>query len=274
MPRSSRSAPRLLALVMVLAAVAPIPVLADTTLIEHLGANDPALEGWSTVGGGANVLTGPVLNDLGLGIDAWSVDDGTTAVNSVRFYDFTPSGSQVADADTHGWCRIVRLRVGDTPETPDRAIFTDYSSESTRWRMEFGSDRQGDPIVLLQTGLNGVDDEGTLFTLSGGGDGYHTYELRYDPLLDSADLYIDGTERVSGYAGYPDTSNGPRITFGAGQATAIGHAHFSLARFRTVDPPQPVPSSTRALEIALPLALIACALVAIRQDLSPVGGKA
>jgi hypothetical protein len=32
-------------------------------------------------------------------------------------------------------------------------------------------------------------------------DSYHTYELRYDPGLQTADLWIDGTQRVTGYRG-------------------------------------------------------------------------
>ena len=230
---------------------------AQTVLIEHVDDNDPVAEGWSTVGAGVGVITGPVTNDLGSGVDAWSVDDTTTATDSVRFYGFDPSGSEVGDAVANGWRYEIGIRVVDTPENPDRATFADFIDDTTRWRMDFGSDVSGDPQVLLQTGLDGLYDTGILYTLVGGGSGYHTYELRYDPVAGDADLFIDGVERVSGYTGFANASGGPRITFGAGQATETGHGHFSLARFTIAAAPSAVPALS-----AVPLVVLGCALVA------------
>jgi len=236
---------------------------AFTVVIEHLDHTNPGTEGWATVGGAVGVTAGPVANDLGTGIDAWSVDDPTTAPNSVLFYEFTPTGSDLVDASTNGWSYEVTLRVVDTPENPDRATFADFISDATRWRMDFGSNSSGDPIVLLQTGVSGVDDIGTTFTLVGGGSGYHTYELRYDPALATADLYIDGIEYVSDYPGMSDTTAGPRITFGAGQATETGHGHFSLARF-TIESAAVPSISARGMGV-LVFALVVGGLFAIER---------
>jgi hypothetical protein len=204
------------------------------TLIEHTGADDPVTEGWTVSGAGVGVVVGPVIDDGGSGIDAWGINDTTTAAGSTRLYSFVPTVDDLASA-ANGWTLRVRLRVVETPEDPDRATAVDFISDTTRYRMDFGSDPSGDPIVLLQTGLAGGNDTGPSVTLTGGGDGYHTYELRFDPVGASADLWIDGVELFSNYTGFADVTAGPRIAFGAGQATRTGNANFNQVRF-TVAP--------------------------------------
>ena len=42
-----------------------------TVLFEHVDASDPISENW--ILGGSSGTTGPVYNDLGLGLDAWNI---------------------------------------------------------------------------------------------------------------------------------------------------------------------------------------------------------
>ena len=49
--------------------------------------------------------------------------------------------------------------------------------------------------------------------LEGGGFGYHLYELTFAPVAGSADLFIDGVERLSDYVG-PATATS-RVLWGA-----------------------------------------------------------
>jgi len=47
----------------------------------------------------------------------------------------------------------------------------------------------------------------------------------------TADLFIDGTELFSDFAGMPTSLT--RVAFGAGQAARTGHGHYNLVQFET-----------------------------------------
>lgn len=195
--------------------------------IQHVGQADPTTEGW-TGDLGVGVTEGPIANDLGL--DAWSIDDSTTAANSTRLYTFVPSPVIVSAVRNHGWRLRARLRVVDTPENADRAIIAEFIDGTTRWRMDFGSQPDGDPIVLLQTGVSAAgDDTGLVFALEGGGNGYHLYEMVFDPASQTVDLFIDGLERVSNFMGM--ATGITRVAFGSGQSNQAGHANWNLVQF-------------------------------------------
>ena len=53
-------------------------------VVEHAGADDPVSQGWGA-SGFTNVAVGPVLNDLGSGLDAWKVDDNGTEIGDAGF---------------------------------------------------------------------------------------------------------------------------------------------------------------------------------------------
>ena len=65
----------------------------------------------------------------------------------------------------------------------------------------------GDPIVELVTDNS---QGGISFVLEGSGGGYHSYELIYDPLAASADLFVDGIEQISDYTGYIVPERNPK----------------------------------------------------------------
>lgn len=130
------------------------PAQGSTIVIEHSGNADPTTEGWDDPGVGSAVTAGPVTNDFGL--DAWFVNDASTAPGSgARVYLFMPPADVVSEALTSGWVLTARLRVVNISDLPDRALFVEFIDGTTRWRMDFGSQADGDPIVLLQTGVSG-----------------------------------------------------------------------------------------------------------------------
>jgi len=211
-----------------------------TIIISHVGSADPATEGWVAPVSGC-VVVGPVYNDRGL--DAWSVNDTSTVSGSgTAVYRFVPSAAVISAVLSGGWKLSAQLRVVNAPENPDRASFVDFIDGATRWRMDFGADTSGDPIVLLQDGVdeNG-NDTGTPFTLVGGGNGYHLYQLIYDPASATVDLFVDGSERVSNFAGM--TTAITRIAFGAGQEAQTGNVNFNLVQLI----PEPATLSLLAL---------------------------
>jgi hypothetical protein len=59
---------------------------------------------------------------------------------------------------------------------------------------------------------------------------YHSYELRYDPGLQTADLWIDGTQRVTGYRGLSQFQGDGDFLFGA----TVYESHRAVASFQNV----------------------------------------
>ncbi len=73
------------------------------------------------------------------------------------------------------------------------------------------------------------------YTLENGGSGYHTYDLLYDPTAGTADLFIDGTERLSDI--WPIIQYAPaEVYFGNGTA-AVGGANWNSVSFAIVPEP-------------------------------------
>jgi hypothetical protein len=202
------------------------------TIFEHLGNTDPTAEGWTQVGQSVGDITaGPLTNDLGF--DAWFVDDNSTAAGSTLWYSQVPTDSQIAQAITFGWTLSIRLRVVDVLDGVDSSVIAEYADGTRRYTIDWGSDSDGDPIILLATDFAGGVFTGPSFTLQGTGGGYHLYELVFDAVAGTADLFVDGIERISDYAGHTInvTGAGKRVNWGGGQSSTTGHGNYNFVEF-------------------------------------------
>ena len=218
-------------------------VHAGPILFEHVGNTDPTTEGWAELS--FNGLTvGPVTNDQGSGLDAWSVDD-----NGGQFglYNQVPTTAQIAEAGADGWFLRSRHRVVNIPDANDFSIDVGYRNGTSIYSMAFGSTADGDPTVrLFGSSTN---------TLTGLGSGYHLYDLIFDAGVGSASLFVDGTLVESGYSGVSQSVVG--VFFGSGQTGSSGHGHYSLVQFGTGAPAAvPEPSSVAVSLLALGLLML------------------
>lgn len=217
--------------------------LAAGVQFEHVGSADPVTEGWSATVTGLGVSIGPVTNDLGLGIDAWSVADSSTVVspNSTKQYQVFPDPAQIAEASSKGWRLSTTIRMLAGNFGSFESIITLYQDGTTSWGLRFDAELDGDPVVTLT--------DGQTFVLQGVGDqSYHTYSLVYDPDTGTADLFVDGVERISDTTGVPASLT--RITWGAGASDGTGHGHFSSVSWRILDPVHAVPALSPPFVIA------------------------
>ena len=78
---------------------------------------------------------------------------------------------------------------------------------------------------------------GTPYTLDGVGSSYHTYSLVYDPLAESADLFVDTAERISDYTGF--SSGETYVGWGAPSSDATGRGHFNSVQWDVNGVPEP-----------------------------------
>ncbi len=199
---------------------------AGLLVFSHTGATDPILEGWTRTSG-ANVTFGPVINDLGLGIDAWYVYDNGATLGDLGAYLQTPSPAIVSLGNTYGWKLSAFIRVLPGSGAPAGSPMVLYRDGTRSWQMHFGTTSSGDPIVRLITGTS--PPSGPAFTLAGGANQYHLYELIYDPVADAADLYVDGTLLYTGYVGFSWSER--YVYWGAGSSYDVGKGHFSRVEF-------------------------------------------
>lgn len=80
-------------------------------VVQHLGANDPATEGWSFVSGGsADVTVGGITDDAGSGLDTWYVSDASDSDYGLYMNSFTTA--QKMDLLANDWIATAKIRIG------------------------------------------------------------------------------------------------------------------------------------------------------------------
>lgn len=200
-------------------------------------ANPTSVDGYLTEAGTQNwaasiagPATGVGINDGGT--PAWEINNSADA-GTEEFYTMFPTPADLTAGSTLGWKLSANVRVPTSNMGATAAMTVSFGDATTRWAMDLGSDADGDPRVRLNWGGGGP-----LYTLEGAGSGsYHLFELVYNPVSDNADLFIDGVERISDWAGEAagnfDLS---RVVFGDRVSNA-GHARYNLVRWESVPEP-------------------------------------
>ncbi len=201
----------------------------------HSGSTDPTTEGWTFVGTGTGVTTG-AINDGGT--PAWFVDDDSTVSGSIGLYRFDVSALDAAQGNSAGWTLSTTIRNVDVPDTESGSTAVIYRDGSTSWSLQFGSESDGDPVVLARTSLTN-DLIGSSYVLNGAGNTFNTFQLVYDPVLGSADLFVNGIEQISNYSGFALTET-PKVYWGSGRSPDTGRGNYSSVSFSTA---VPIPSA-------------------------------
>lgn len=145
---------RLISVTLLLLMISSMP-LSAAVLFEHTGSADPTTEGWSIGGSGTpgsnGVYTGPIINDVGSGLDAWYVNDTASFGGSNQSYYGSLTSGQVTQASTNGWTLSTTIRIPNASETAAYSPFILYRDGEISWDVAFGSTSGGDPIVKLIT---------------------------------------------------------------------------------------------------------------------------
>jgi len=213
-------------------------------VIAHNGSTDPTTEGFTpTVNSVGVSTTGPIPDDMGLA--AWSI--AGSATNSQFGYQSGPlSASEQADIASQGFVLTLDARVlqGLAP------AYTDVNpvviggalldTGTTRWEMDLGLNSNGDTVVVLPTSVdafgpgNSVQAHGPSFTLAGSGSSYNTYQLVFNPVTQSANLFVDGIERLQDYTGDPTFVLNRGLVWGA---LSGGQGNFAFVQVASVPEP-------------------------------------
>lgn len=167
------------------------------------------------------------------------MDDNSTAFDTGRYYYEDLTTAEVTEGNLAGWRLSLRVRVVNTPD-PFATInvgginylWSDvaatYRDGSRDWYLGIASQADGDPIIRLP---NSTSSLASTYALEGGGSGYHLYELVYDPVAASADLFVDGIELVSNMVGNATSGGQKRVMWGAMHSPDTGQGNYNFVRF-------------------------------------------
>ena len=200
--------------------------------LRHDGDVDPYVaEGWSRRIAGSGITVGPVPGER-----AWCVDDQSSAGSNGFGYYKHLSAEQWDLAMRVGWSLAMEVRVEDYQpfsfggaSSGQVAIPGPYDKI---FSLSFTTDGDGDPIAGLYAGGGNW-----LQTPVIEGDGYHLYELVFNPARQMADLYVDGDLMLADFAGMTHTQDINRVLFGANSSADTGTGYYRMVRFQIVPEP-------------------------------------
>lgn len=211
-------------------------------IIAHNGSTDPTTEGFSPFSEVGVSTTGPVLDDMGLA--AWSIA-GSAVYSQFAYSSGALSASEQADIASQGFVLTLDARVlqGLAPAYNDVNPFViagaALDTGTTRWEIELGLNSNGDTVVVLPTSIGrssggSVEAPGPSLTLGGSGSSYNTYQLVFNPVTQSANLFVDGIERLQDYTGNPVSVSNGGLFWGAWSG---GQGNFNFVQVASVPEP-------------------------------------
>lgn len=201
-----------------------------TLIARHLGANDPATEGFSlsrTPGASlAPVAGGPAGG-------AWSI--GLSSLSEAALYSRVLTPQEQGLMSSVGWTLSLTLQVIPPYNSSIFGMFAEIFTGSQHFLIDFGATSTGDPRV----GVN-LSPAYPEVTLTGAGPGYHNYQLRFDAATQDASLWVDGAERIDRITD-PYSLGQRSVTWGGGQrGSPIINANWSEVTLSIVPEPSGV----------------------------------
>lgn len=226
-PRPARRVVRAAAVVAAVAALAWAGVARVSSsregherIIEKVGAFDPTTEGFQTHNDAVGTV---VFNGDRTGYIGWSV----TSAGPGGYYFRRLTDSQKTRGLDHGWTLSATMQ----PVAGRAFVGVDFVGRGRRFDIDVEMESEDDIVVQLTTQIVPTIS-GMELRLPGARQQYHLYELRFDPGLQAADLWIDGQRRLTGYRGHGQFQDDMGMMFGAGPyKSERGTALFQSVRF-------------------------------------------
>lgn len=225
------------ALLLILAASAGTGgTSAGAVLFGHVGDNVPEAEGWTEVSGGS--LPEVPVDDGGT--PSWSIHDNVaTPASGYLVYRQIPTAQNVSDAAQLGWTLRANLRVIDGGGHVHGSVLVEYADGPRRYSMVFGSASATSDDLEVRLWNGDVDIDGSALGASctlpgeaGASGAHHLYELTFDPVSGSSDLFVDGVERLGDYTGHHFLTPQTQVVWGAASDLDTGEGRYNLVEWR------------------------------------------
>ena len=205
--------------------------LAGPAPILHQGNTNPGSEEWFASNGAIGVISnGPVMDGA---TPAWNINDSSTN-SSGSFSAWTRflREDQVPTVEAEGWTMKADVKVLDASDSPDGSIeLSVYPSSDLGFVLWLGSDASGNAIAAEFGGtLSGGLALGRQVTVNGAG--YHEYEMVYDPISETVDVFADNNLILDNML--PVDREGSvlnRILWGSNSSSGTGNANYSSVEF-------------------------------------------
>jgi tRNA A-37 threonylcarbamoyl transferase component Bud32 len=195
------------------------PLVNDERIIEKVGAFDPLVEGFSAHNNASGTV---IFNQERTGYVGWRM----TGTHAGEYYYRRLTHAQKERALERGWI----LSAVMLPDEGNAFTVVDFAGQGKRFDIDVLAE-PGEYVVRLNTQVVPTI-QGMELRLPRGDATYHKYELRFDPGLQSADLWVDGDRRLTGYRGHTQFQENMGLFFGAGPYKSVrGLASFVSVRF-------------------------------------------
>ena len=242
-----RNAFQLVRVALVLLAFPIAPAMAQTSLlIEFIGTSSPLTQGYTTGGFGPASTVGQLTNDLGH--SAWFIS-GSSRASQFHYQSGALNTTQTNAMAASGFSLTFTARpvLDDAPvyDATNHVVLgvTTVAFAGKRWEVGLGLNSSGDIVAVLPSSIdnsgpgNAIRAPGAAYTLTGLGNGYHTYQLIYSAGNNSASLFVDGILRLSNYTGHTSFVSNIGLAFSADSGGQMNYVFAQLA----VPAMQPVP---------------------------------
>ncbi len=247
---------------------------------QHVGSSDPLTEGFGFWPFNGGVATAAIPNDGGVPACQIASTGGSPQAIYIQLGGTGPylgssglTDAQIADIIANGFILSMRARVVSGP-TYDvngsqqvSAAIAVAGFSGVRFDISLGTDGLGNTVVLVPQTITFVggffknDPFGSTFLVPG--NGYHLYQLSYDPISLTATLLIDGVVMTTGYAGSTVSGGVVANNFGLGfGAVNLATANFAMAKLESGQI-VPVPALGSAGFIVLGAALLAAGVAVL-----------
>lgn len=218
------------------------PALVISAVRYDAGATAPdpasAQGGYWSLAANTNVgmVTGPVLDDVGSGLNAWLVSDQNIS-GSGGVLDYRMAVDPVSDelARTNGWRLLVRCRMStDFAGTASPVVLYSHPGVPRRFGILFDFDANGSLAASLLGGAT--------YVLPGDPAAYHTHVIAYDPQTATAAYYFDSQLITGSYTGQANAAY-DGVVFGTGSGTGSGEMNFNCVQLDVVGGAAPTVTS-------------------------------
>jgi hypothetical protein len=212
---------------------------AGDTTSKPSGAPDPASpEGgnWTPeISANPDISTNAIFDDLGTGLNAWQIRDGTAATAQFASYTMQLATNLQDNARQFGWVLTLRSRLAENLGAGS-AMFSLYENyRLERYGLIFGADTNNDLLVGTSTTAGFTTN---ILTTGGTAlDAYHLHQVVYDPATARASYYFDGNLIAWRFPVSTPNNSLAELMFGARASVAMGTMNFNLVEFSIANGP-------------------------------------
>jgi len=190
-------------------------------VVEHTGDTNPLTEGWSSLFGDG-ISVGPAGPPA-----SWAI---TGSANGAGWYTWVPTSQHVADAMADGWALEATVQAAAGGDTGSAALWFAIPGID-RYVLNIESDGVTQTVNAVTYAYSW--DTGSAFASPAGP---HAYRIRYDPQAATADVFVDGVERISNWGGDGYITTGG-VNWGVGSGAAVGTGSYSHVAFTILPEP-------------------------------------